>query len=79
MCTYSQGQGKPKWKALKGSSAKIQAQVAAGGKRAKGVTKSQRCCQNVEFEKPNIISRNEACHIVKIKDIALSPILTFKG
>jgi len=37
MC--KRGQRRPKWKALKGSNAKIQAQVTAKGERAKTVTK----------------------------------------
>ncbi len=41
MCAYKWGQGRPKWKAPKGSKVKTQAQAKGKGKRAKR-----------EFERP---------------------------
>jgi hypothetical protein len=35
MCEYKHNQGRPKWKALKGSNAKTQAKATRGGKGAK--------------------------------------------
>lgn len=51
MCMYSQGQGKPKWKTLKGSSAKIQAQAVMNGKRARGVTKESKVLLKCRVQK----------------------------
>jgi hypothetical protein len=48
MRTYNQGWRRPKWKALRGSNAKIQTQVIMGGEGARGVTKEPKVLQSLK-------------------------------
>jgi hypothetical protein len=67
MCKYKLGRRRPKWKVIKRSNAKIQAQATRGGKGAKEETNNLESHLEGEPNKLDNVFDAEPCHTRKIK------------